>query len=66
MAIFSLVILAGVMTINTLSFSSKQIPVEAVELPPPPEGATARLAQAALQAVVGRVGNPTNGTRRLQ
>lgn len=46
LAIFSIVILAGVMTVNTLSFSSKQIPVDAVELPPPPEGAAARLAQA--------------------
>jgi carboxypeptidase PM20D1 len=52
--LFGIVILAGVMTINTLSFSSKQIPVEAVELPPFPKGAPARLAQAVQFPTVSR------------
>ncbi len=44
--ILAIIALAGVMTVNTLSFSSRQIPVEAYEPPAAPAGAERRLAGA--------------------
>lgn len=44
--LFGLVILAGVLTMKTLAFSSKQIPVESTETPEAPAGAVQRLAEA--------------------
>ncbi len=46
LALFALVILAGVLAINTITFSSQQIPVEPVSPAPAIDGAPERLAAA--------------------
>ena len=54
LALFGLVILAGFMALKTLAFSSKQIPVEPVSLPAPPQGAVSRLVAAIRVPTVSR------------
>ncbi len=56
LGIFALIILAGIMGIKTLSFSSRQIPVETVQLPPAPEQAPLRLAKAISFPTVSKEG----------
>lgn len=56
LGLFALIILAGIMGIKTLSFSSKQIPVEAVQLPPAPEQGPQRLAKALSFPTVSKEG----------